>query len=99
MAALHRRGQRILIPFHQGLQAEVLLTLGDPAAALALLDDALAESATRGGGFETPGLHHLRGLALDALGRGDQAQAARAAAATAAHEQGARSPNLSAPPR
>ena len=36
---------------------------------------------------------------LDALGRADQAQAARAAAATAAHEQGARSPNLSAPPR
>jgi DNA-binding SARP family transcriptional activator/tetratricopeptide (TPR) repeat protein len=99
MDALYRRGQRILIPFHQGLQAEVLLTLGDPAAALALLDDALAESATRGGGFETPGLHHLRGLALDALGRGDQAQAARAAAATAAHEQGARNPNLTSPPR
>jgi tetratricopeptide (TPR) repeat protein len=92
MAALHRRGQRILTPFHRGLQADVLLALGDPTAALALLDEALAESAGRGGGIETPGLHHLRGLALDALGRGGEARTARAAAATAAREQGAPAP-------
>jgi hypothetical protein len=47
----------------------VLLSLGDPAAALTLLDEALAESTARGGGFEVPRLHHLRALALDAASR------------------------------
>ncbi len=98
LAAHHRSGQRILTPFHQGLQAEVLLALDDPRAALALLDAALAECVRRGGGFETPRLHHLRGLALDALGRDEEARAARQAAATVAREQGARTPNLTPPP-
>jgi DNA-binding SARP family transcriptional activator len=93
LAALHDSGQRILMPFHRGLQAEVILELGDPVGALAVLDDALAESATRGGGFETPGLHHLRGLVLAVLGRDDGARAARGAAATVAREQGARTPD------
>ena len=92
LAALHRSGQRILAPFHGGLRAEVTLALGDPESALDLLDAALAESAARGGGFEVPGLHHLRGLALDALGRGDEARAALRTAATVAQEQGARPP-------
>jgi hypothetical protein len=92
LAALHRRGQRILTPFHKGLQADVLLTLGDPTAALTLLDEALTESAARGGSFSAPALHQLRGLALDALGRDGEARAARAAAAAAAREQGPRLP-------
>jgi DNA-binding SARP family transcriptional activator/tetratricopeptide (TPR) repeat protein len=87
LATLHRSGQRILTPFHRGLQAEVLLGLGDSSAALALLDEALGESDARGGGFETPGLHHLRALALDALGRDEEAGAARRDAAAAAREQ------------
>lgn len=64
LSALQRCGQRILMPFHRGLQAEVLLALDEAGAALALLDEALAETAARGGGFATPSLHHLRGLAL-----------------------------------
>ncbi|MBC8091077.1 MAG: hypothetical protein H7Y15_03885, partial [Pseudonocardia sp.] len=68
LAALHRSGQRVLTPFHRGLQAEVHLLLHDPSVALALLGDGLTESAARGGGFEAPGLHHLRGDALTALG-------------------------------
>jgi hypothetical protein len=67
----------------------VVLALDDPETALALLDDALAESAARGGGFETPGLHHVRAVALDALGQGARAREARHAAATVAREQGA----------
>jgi len=88
LAALDRSGQRILAPFHRGLQAEVVLALDEPETALALLDDALAESAARGGGFETPGLHHVRAMALDALGQGARAREARHAAATVAREQG-----------
>lgn len=98
LAALHRSGQRILTPFHRGLQAEVILALGDPQAALALLDEALAECAGHGGSFSAPALHQLRGLALDALGRDDEARAAREAAATPAREQGACAPNLTSPP-
>jgi tetratricopeptide (TPR) repeat protein len=94
LAALHDSGQRILTPFHQGLRAEVVFALGDPQTALALLDEALAESAARGGGFETPGLHQSRGRTLEALGRNEEAWAAQKAAATLAHEQGARVPNL-----
>jgi DNA-binding SARP family transcriptional activator/tetratricopeptide (TPR) repeat protein len=90
LAALDRSGQRILAPFHRGLQAEVVLALDEPQTALALLDDALAESAARGGGFETPGLYDLRAVALEALGRAAEARAARHAAATAARGQGAR---------
>jgi predicted RNA polymerase sigma factor len=71
----------------------VILGLGDPVGALAVLNDALAESATRSGGFETPGLHQLRGLVLAALGRDDEARAAREAAAAVAREQGARTPD------
>jgi DNA-binding SARP family transcriptional activator/tetratricopeptide (TPR) repeat protein len=93
LAALDRCGQRILAPFHRGLQAEVVLALDDPRTALALLDDALAESAARGGGFETPGLHCRRAVALDALGRDAEARAAQQAAAAVAREQGARIPN------
>lgn len=89
LAALQRSGQRILTPFHRGLQAEVLLGLGDARAALALLDEALAEGAARGGGFEAPGLHHLRALALDDLGRPGEALAALHAAVAVAREQGA----------
>jgi DNA-binding SARP family transcriptional activator/tetratricopeptide (TPR) repeat protein len=92
LAALQSSGQRILTPFHRGLQAEVELTVGDPPAALTLLDDALAESAARGGGFEAPGLHYLRGLALDVLGRGEEARAALEAASAAALVQGALAP-------
>lgn len=89
LAALHHSGQRILTPFHRGLQAEVSLTLGESETALTLLDDALAESAARGGGFETPGLLYLRGRVLDALGRGEQAQVALQGATEAAGQQGA----------
>jgi DNA-binding SARP family transcriptional activator len=92
LAELDRSGQRVLAPFHRGLQAEVVLALGDARAALALLDDALAESAARGDGFEAPGLHHLRATALHALGRDAEARQARQAAATVALEQGARIP-------
>ncbi len=92
LTALHRSGQRILTPFNRGLQAEVTLALGDPATALALLDDALVESAARGGGFEAPGLHHLRGLTLDALGRREEARAALRTAVAVAREQGAHPP-------
>jgi tetratricopeptide (TPR) repeat protein len=42
LAMLHGSGQRILTPFHQSLQADVLLALGDAAAALGLLDEAQA---------------------------------------------------------
>jgi DNA-binding SARP family transcriptional activator/tetratricopeptide (TPR) repeat protein len=97
LAALHHSGQRILTPFHQGLQAEVMLAIGDPEAALAMLDEALAECVNRGGSFSMPGLHQLRGLTLDALGRAGEARAARRAAATAARQQGTRLPNLTSP--
>jgi DNA-binding SARP family transcriptional activator/tetratricopeptide (TPR) repeat protein len=92
LATLHGSGQRILTPFHRSLQAEVLLALGDAAAALGFLDEALAESVGRGGGFEVPGLHHLRGRALDALGHREQALAAFRLAVAAAREQGASLP-------
>src|SRR6266496_3951441 len=98
LAPLDRSAQRIRAPFHRGLQAEVVLALDDPQTALALLDEALAESAARGGGCETPGLHRLRGRALDALARDAQAQAAQQAAATVAREQSARAPDLTSPP-
>jgi hypothetical protein len=60
LATNHRLGQRILIPFHQGLQAKVLLGLEDPQAALDLLNDALAESTDRGGAVR-PDLASQRG--------------------------------------
>ena len=90
LAVHESSGQRVLIPFHQGLRAEVMLALGDGKGALVVLDEALAESAARGGGFEAPGLHHLRGLALHALGRTAEAQAALRVAVALAHEHGAR---------
>jgi hypothetical protein len=63
LAELSASGQRILTPFHQALQAEALLVLGDTAGAQRVLDDALAECARRGGGFESAELHRLRDLA------------------------------------
>ncbi|WP_199435447.1 hypothetical protein [Qaidamihabitans albus] len=69
LTQLHRHEQRILAPFHSGLRAEVLLKLGRPDTALAAVDDALAEAAGRGEAFAVPSLNHLRGIALDTLGR------------------------------
>ena len=73
------------------------MALNQPQDELAVLDEALAECAARGGGFEIPGLHHLRGPALDAEGRNAEALAARTAAATIASERGG-SPPGSVPP-
>jgi tetratricopeptide (TPR) repeat protein len=64
VAELDRAGQRVLAPFHLGLQAEVRLDLGEPEKALALLDEALAETAARGGDFWTDRLRDLRSRAL-----------------------------------
>lgn len=89
LTALHISGQRILTPFHQALQAQVLLQLGDPGRALAVLDEAITEDSARGGGFEAAELHHLRGLALRELGRGDEALMSLRTALAIAQEQGA----------
>jgi tetratricopeptide (TPR) repeat protein len=96
LTELNRSGQRILGPFHRGLQAEATLALGDPAAAITLLDEALGESIARGSGFEVPGLHYLRGLVLHELGHGDEARTAQLDARASAREQGARAPNFRA---
>ncbi len=53
LADLERMRQRILVPFHLGLQAEVLRMLGSHDAAREVLQRARAENAARGGGFET----------------------------------------------
>jgi len=53
LAGLERMRQRILVPFHLGLQASVLRMLGASDDARAVLDRARTENAARGGGFET----------------------------------------------
>jgi hypothetical protein len=53
LADLERMRQRILVPFHLAVQASVLRMLGSLDAADAVLAQARAENAARGGGFET----------------------------------------------
>jgi len=74
-----------------GLAAEVLLSAGRAADALAHLDRAIAGIDEPGVGFYVPEIYRLRGECLLALGRGnkDEARRAFATARDSARRQGA----------
>ncbi|WNG32513.1 protein kinase [Archangium violaceum] len=77
------------IPYCLGVIAQLHLELGQCREALAVLDDALVESATTGMIIVDGWLHQLRGEALRRLGREEEASASFVRAIAVAREQGA----------
>lgn len=72
-----------------GLLADALLTAGSPAGALEVVDEALAAVERQGERYWEAELQRVRGRALAALGRPEEAEAARLQALAIATAQGA----------
>jgi predicted ATPase len=88
-------GTTLGIPLHQILLADVYLAAGEPHAALAAADQAIAASAIEG--YLEAEAHRLRGAALLAVGAAEaQAEAAFERAIAIAQRQSARSLELRA---
>ena len=91
-------GSKALLPFYQGLLAEIQAEGGDAEAALAGIDDALALAAETGEHWFDAGLHRIRGEILLKQNAADPAaaEAAFLAAIAVAQQQKARSFELRA---
>ena len=86
-------GNRLFLPFYQGLLAEIEADGGDAEAALAGIDGALTLAAETGEHWFDAALHRIRGDILLKVRPDDPAPAEQAflAAIAVAREQGARS--------
>jgi predicted ATPase len=69
-------GSRVIEPLYRGQLAEALLRAGDGEAALAEAEEAIRQAREQGVGVSRLDLLRIRGLALGALGRRAEAEAA-----------------------
>ena len=98
LASYTHQGNRLRVPFFQGLLAELEAEAGDAAAALAEIDGALALAGETGEHWFDAGLHRIRGEILLKQNPADpaSAEAAFLAAIAVAQQQRARSFELRA---
>ena len=98
LAEYASQGNKLLLPFYQGLLAEIEAEGGDAEAALAGIDEALALAGETGEHWFDAGLHRIRGEILLKQNPADPApaEAAFLAAIAVAQQQKARSFELRA---
>ena len=96
LAAYHRTGATLALPWFLGMFAEAQRSAGHHEAAAQTLDDALAMVEQTGERFYAAELHRLRGALIAGQGAGDEAEAHLMRALAMAHEQQARGWSLRA---